>query len=147
MPVCYLRCDAPLSRLIQNYPDFSGAEVIEVELPITASELTIDLLIAGPLVKELERLAATISDWNLPPATLFIISAGEFKQQVEYLSHHPRVGRSIFFCEDTPEAVNLGLQQVYAFYVKRASLNIDNSISGDFTTNNISPRWLFQTML
>jgi hypothetical protein len=147
MSVCYLDCDASLSRLIQNYPGFCDAEIIEVQLPISASEITIDLLIAGPDTNHLERLVATVSDWNLPPATLLIIPKDEFAQQVELLSYHPRVGRSIFFCEDTPEAVQVGLEQAHAFYTKRASLNIDNTISGNFTTNNISPRWLFQTMM
>ena len=147
MSVCYLSCDESLSLRIQNYPGFSEAEIIEVKLPITASEITIDLLIAGPDTTNLERLTATVSDWNLPPATLCIIAKDVFEQQAELLSHHPRVGRSIFFCEDSPAAVQAGLEQVYTFYTKRASLNIDNSISGNYTTNNISPRWLFQTMM
>ena len=147
MSVCYLSCDESLSLRIRNYPGFSEAEIIEVKLPITASEIDIDLLITGPDVKNLERLTATISDWNLPPATLCIIDESEFEQQVEFLSHHPRVGRSIFFCKNTPEAIQVGLDQTYTFYKKRASLNIDNSISGNFSTNNISPRWLFQTMM
>ena len=147
MSICYLDCDASLSRQIQSYPGFSEAEIIEVELPITASEFDIDLLIAGPDVKNLERLTATVSDWNLPPATLCIIDESEFDQQVDLLSHHPRVGRSIFFSKNTPEAIQVGLDQTYGFHQKRASLNIDNSISGNYTTNNISPRWLFQTMM
>jgi sigma-B regulation protein RsbU (phosphoserine phosphatase) len=147
MSVCYLGCDESLSLRIQNYPGFSEAEIIAVELPITASEVDIDLLVAGPAATNLERLTATVSDWNLPPATLCIIDESEFEQQVELLSHHPRVGRSIFFCKNTPEAIQTGLDQTYAFYQKRASLNIDNSISGNYTTNNISPRWLFQTIM
>lgn len=147
MPICYIGCDAPTVQQIISKPEFSGKKVLEVEFPITATSLQIDLLIVGPTVKHLTRLAATISDWNLPPAALFILPEEAFEREVEYLSHHPRVGRSIFFCNNTAEAVQLGLQEIDAFHRKRDSLELDNALSGNFNINNISPRWLFQTMM
>ena len=147
MPICYIGCNAPTAQQIISTPEFSGQTVLEVEFPITATSLQIDLLIVGPKIDHLIRLAATISDWNIPPAALLILPEATFAKEVENLSHHPRVGRSIFFCKDTAESVQLGLKQIYAFHCKRASLELDNSLSGNFNLNNISPRWLFQTMM
>jgi sigma-B regulation protein RsbU (phosphoserine phosphatase) len=147
MPICYIGCDAPTTQQIISNPEFSDKEVLEVEFPITATNLQIDLLIVGPKIENLIRLAATISDWNLPPVALLILPEATFAKEVENLSHHPRVGRSIFFCKDTAKSVQHGLQEVYAFYRKRDSLELDNSFSGNFNLNNISPRWLFQTMM
>jgi sigma-B regulation protein RsbU (phosphoserine phosphatase) len=147
MPICYIGCDAPTVQQIISNPEFSGKEIIEVEFPITATSLQIDLLIVGPKIDHLIRLAATISDWNIPPVALLILSEATFAKEVENLSHHPRVGRSIFFCKDTAESVQSGLQEIYAFHSKRDSLELDNSLSGNFNLNNISPRWLFQTMM
>lgn len=147
MPICYIGCDAALVDQIQSCPEFSGHDVVEVEFPITSISIQIDLLIVGAGVKYLTRLAATISDWNLPPAALFILPEQTFAQKSERLTHHPRVGRSIFFCKDTAESRELGLKETYAFYTKRDSLELDNALSGNFNINNISPRWLFQTMM
>ena len=147
MPICYIGCNAPTAQQIISTPEFSGHTVLEVEFPITATNLQIDLLIVGPKIDHLIRLAATISDWNIPPAALLILPEATFAKEVENLSHHPRVGRSIFFCKDTAESVQLGLKQIYAFHCKRVSLELDNSLSGNFNLNNISPRWLFQTMM
>jgi sigma-B regulation protein RsbU (phosphoserine phosphatase) len=57
------------------------------------------------------------------------------------------MGRSIFFCKDTTESISKGLGQTHAFYTTRESLHFENTFSGNFSTNNISPRWLFQTMM
>ncbi len=147
MAICYIGCDEALIHQLRNFPAFEETELIEVQFPITASDIQIDLLITGTEVRHLTRLAATISDWTLPPVALFVLSEDRYAERSEYLSHHPRVGRTIFFCKDTPEAIQVGLEQTHAFYTKRTSLNIDNSISGNFNTNNISPRWLFQTLM
>lgn len=122
-------------------------DVREVSFPITASDINIEILIAGPSIRNLKRLAATICDWNVPPVTLFILEEDRYTEKVEELSHHPRVGRAVFFCKDNAESLQEGLQQVLNYHLKRQSLNIDNSISGNFCANNISPRWLFQTMM
>ena len=147
MAICYIGCDDALIHELQHFPAFQNAELVEVQFPISGAELQIDMLVTGTEVRNLTRLAATISDWNLPPVALFVLSEDRYEERSEYLSHHPRVGRTIFFCKDSPEAIQQGLQQIDTFYKKRVSLTIDNSISGTFSTNNISPRWLFQTMM
>jgi phosphoserine phosphatase RsbU/P len=147
MAIYHLGCDACLTHQIHNFPDFFGHDMAEIELPISATNLQIDLLIVGPTIQNLTRLAATISDWNVPPATLLILPENSFDDAVESLSHHPRVGRSIFFCKDIAESVTRGLEATLAFHLKRDSLQLDNSESGNYTINNISPRWLFQTMM
>jgi sigma-B regulation protein RsbU (phosphoserine phosphatase) len=147
MSICYIGCDVPTAHQIESYPDFSGLELLEVEFPISGTTLQIYVLIVGPTLTNLARLAATISDWNMPPATLFILPLETFETDVENLSHHPRVGRSIFFCKNTAESIQLGLKEAYAFHTKRTALRLDNTVSGNFTMNNISPRWLFQTMM
>ena len=147
MSICYIGCEKTLAHQIQTFPKFWEAEIIEVQFPVSGSDLHIDILIAGTAVQHLTRLAATISDWKLPPVALFVIPEDSYEERSEYLSHHPRVGRTIFFCKNTPEAIQVGLEQVNAFHQKRESLDIDNSSSGTFSTNNISPRWLFQTMM
>ncbi|MDP4644908.1 MAG: SpoIIE family protein phosphatase [Opitutales bacterium] len=147
MAICYIGCDASLIELIKSVPDFNEQEILEVQFPITASELEIDVLIAGPRSANLPRLAATISDWNLPPAALFILPVEGYDDAVEVLRHHPRMGRSIDFCPNEKDAVLAGIQRAHTFFTKRASLKIDNSLSGNYNTNNISPRWLFQTMM
>lgn len=147
MAICYIGCDAALVELIESVPEFKENEIIEVKFPITASELEIDVFIVGPKSANLPRLAATISDWNLPPAALFVLPVEGYDNAVEVLRHHPRMGRSIDFCPNEKEAILAGIHRAHAFFTKRASLNIDNSLSGNFNTNNISPRWLFQTMM
>ncbi|MGJ8641687.1 MAG: SpoIIE family protein phosphatase [Opitutaceae bacterium] len=122
-------------------------KVVEVQFPITASKLKIDYLIVGPSVGKLTYLAATISDWKIPPVALFILTEDHYQTEHEKLLHHPRVGRSIFLCKDTEHHIAAGLAEVYSFYEKRESLPLDHSVSGTYNTNNISPRWLFQTMM
>lgn len=147
MAVCYISCDPTLVSVIETYEKFTGMEVREVNFPITAADINIEILVAGPSIRNLKRLAATVCDWNLPPVTLFILEDERYTEKVEELSHHPRVGRAVFFCKDNPESLKAGLEEVTHYHVKRQSLDIDNSISGNFCTNNVSPRWLFQTMM
>lgn len=97
MAIGYLDCNDETTHLIKNFPAFDGEEFIELHLPITASEIQIDLLITGMEVEGLTRIAATVSDWNIPPVALFILPEAVYAEQSEILSHHPRVGRSIFF--------------------------------------------------
>ncbi|CAA6694448.1 MULTISPECIES: SpoIIE family protein phosphatase [unclassified Lentimonas] len=147
MAICYIGCDDFLTHQIKTFPIFQKSELIEVQFPVSGSDTKIDLLIAGTQVQHLIRLAATVSDWNFPPVALFVLPVDDYEKRSEYINHHPRVGRTIFLCENTPKAIQLGMEQAYAFHQKRASLNIDNSESGNFSKNNISPRWLFQTMM
>lgn len=147
MAICYIGCDEALIHQLRNFPTFQEEALLEVHFPVSGSDRQIELLIAGPEVKRHTRLAATISDWNVPPAALFVLPEDSYEERSEYLSHHPRVGRTIFFCRNTPADIQAGLEQAYAFYKKRASLKINNTTSGNFSTNNISPRWLFQTMM
>lgn len=148
MSVCYIDCEPALAQQIHNFPLFSEYEVVEAHFPITACKLKIDLLITGPKVGRLAKLAATVSDWNIPPACLFILSdTADYETTREQLLHHPRVGRSIFICKDTAEQIEAGLAAILAFYEKRESLEIDHSISGNYSTNNISPRWLFHSLM
>jgi hypothetical protein len=74
MAICYLGCEESLAQMVRSFPTFTEAEVIELQFPITASDVKIDILIVGPNSADLARLAATISDWNLPPATLFVLA-------------------------------------------------------------------------
>lgn len=147
MSVCYLACEPPLAAVIRDCKHFATMDVREVHFPITASDINIEILVAGPSIRNLKRLAATICDWNLPPVTLFVLDEDRYTEKVEELSHHPRVGRSVFFCKNTTESLKTGLDEVYGYHCKRRALNIDNSISGNFCTNNVSPRWLFQSMM
>lgn len=147
MAVCYLGCDDALAHRIQNFPTFQTQEVVEVRFPITASKLEIDYLVIGPNVGKLDHLAATISDWNIPPVALFILPEDSYEAERETLLHHPRCGRSIFLCKNTEEQISEGLAEIHAFYEKRASLKIDHSVSGNYNINNISPRWLFLTLM
>lgn len=145
--ICHLGCNPSELKQILEFEAFSGSDVREVDFPITSSTLRIDILIVGASVKNITRLSATVSDWNLPPATLCIINESEFDERAEKLSYHPRVGRNIFFCKNTSEDIQQGMATVQAFYLKRERLEIDNGISGNYTINNVSPRWLFQTMM
>ncbi len=147
MAIYFLGCDEHLVLQIKKFPQFSGSTIEEIEFPITTTTLKIDLLIIGPKVINLIRLAATVSDWNIPPATLFILESHQYDNEAECLNHHPRVGRSIFFCSNTTESVSEGLKSTFNFFQKRNTLELDNTVSGDFNINNISPRWLFQTMM
>lgn len=147
MAICYLGCNGALAHSIHNFPTFLTQEIIEVHFPITASELKIDLLIIGPTVGKLAHLAATISDWNIPPVALFILPEENYDEEREKLLHHPRVGRSIFLCKNTESQISEGFAAIHAFYEKRASLPLDHSVSGNYSINNISPRWLFQTLM
>lgn len=147
MAIGYLECSDETTHLLRSFPAFKGKSLIELQLPMTGSDIRIDLLITGMAAEDLPRLAATISDWNIPPVALFILPAADYTQQSEMLSHHPRVGRSIFFCKDTTSGILDGLNQIESFRKKREELPIDHSISGNFNINNISPRWLFQTLM
>ncbi len=147
MAVCYISCDASSATAIRESPHFAGMDVREVSFPITASDLNIEILIAGPSIRNLKRLAATVCDWNVPPVTLFILEQERYADKVDELNHHPRVGRAVFFCKDTPESLQSGLAEAAQYHSKRKALNLDNSVSGDYYSNNVSPRWLFQTMM
>ncbi len=147
MSICYIGCNPSQVNILLALPEFSGNPPCEVNFPLTASDQLIDVLIAGTGVPNLTVLAASISDWNSPPAALFILPESGYASAVEHLHHHPRVGRSIFFCKDTPVAIQNGLGDVLRFFNKRKSLDLDNSVSGNYTSNNVSPRWLFQLMM
>ena len=147
MAICYLGCDEPLAHLVKTFPSFQGTEILEICFPVTATDLQINLLVTGPETSHLTRVAANISDWNIPPVALFILPEENFNTQKEMLCCHPRVGRSIFFCKNNRTAILDGLEQIHKFHEKRKSLSLDHSISGNYNTNNVSPRWLFQTMM
>ncbi len=147
MAVCYIDCEETVSHLIREFPDFREEEIIEVEYPITASTVRIDMLVAGPSVNNPIGLAATICDWNIPPVALFILPEQDYESKRDQLSYHPRVGRSVFFCEDNEAGILKGLEQIHAYYRKRESVPLDHRVSGHYNTNNISPRWLFQAMM
>lgn len=147
MAIGYIGCDDALTHQILHAPDFAAQEILEVRFPITASKLQIDYLIVGPTVRKLTHLAATISDWNIPPVALFVLPGKDYEAERERLLHHPRVGRAIFICEENEAQIAKGLADIHAFYEKRESLKLDHSVSGNYSTNNISPRWLFQTLM
>ena len=74
MSLCYLACDELQQKLVINCGLFADQNLVEIELPITGSKERIDFLIAGTGILNFIDLAATISDWNMPPVALFIIA-------------------------------------------------------------------------
>ncbi|HAV13861.1 MAG TPA: hypothetical protein DCX06_10290 [Opitutae bacterium] len=148
MAICHLACDESQQRLIQDCALFHESDIREIELPITGQTVEIDLLIAGSGITNFIDLAATISDWNIPPATLFIIKDEVYADLSNRLHYHPRIGRSIFHCRaSSTTAILEGLKACHQFYTERSKIAFVNSASGHYTTNNISPRWLFQTLM
>lgn len=147
MSVCLLDCTSDQADAIKSFKAFADMTFHKVDLPLTASELEIEILVVGSNAKEPVNLAATVSDWNIPPVVLFILSQNGYEDLAHLLHHHPRVGRSVFFCRDTPESIETGLGEVALFLGCRDSLKIDNAVSGNFSANNVSPRWLFQLMM
>lgn len=148
MSLCHLACDESQQRLITDCALFKEHSLVELKLPITGSKAQIDLLIAGTKISNFIDLAATISDWNMPPVALFIIPAQDYEVVAEKLHFHPRVGRSIFACNaESVESIQNGLKACHEFYHKRAAIKFTNAVSSNYTTDNISPRWLFQSLM
>ena len=74
MAICQINCSQKNIKQIGDHFEDSGLGLVEaVEIPISSCKLKIDLLIVeeSPLV--VEQLAASMSDWNVPPATLFLL--------------------------------------------------------------------------
>lgn len=147
MAICSIGGGESLLQILNSFQPFADYEIKSVNFPITASQLKIDMLIVAPKAAHLERLAATISDWNRPPVSLFILEDQDYEAQVERLEHHPRVGRAIFFCRNSRQAIETGLTKVLKFYLKRKELNLENNSSEKFALNNVSPRWLFNSLM
>ena len=148
MAICQINCSQKNIKTIDShFKDCGWGSVETVDIPISSCTLEIDLLIVeeSPLV--VEQLAASMSDWNVPPATLFILKELDFDYQVNYFEHHPRVGRSMFFCKNEKAAIETGLGRIQNFYQSREELDIRHAESEIYCANNISPRWLFQTMM
>lgn len=148
MAICQINCSQKNIKTIDaHFKDCGLGSVQPVDIPISSCTLEIDILIVeeSPLV--VEQLAASMSDWNVPPATLFLLKDQDFAYQVNYFEHHPRVGRSMFFCKNQTEAIQDGLCSIQKFYQNREQLDIKHADSEIYCANNISPRWLFQTMM
>ena len=148
MAICQINCSQKNIKQIGEHFEDSGLGLVEtVEIPISSCKLKIDLLIVeeSPLV--VEQLAASMSDWNVPPATLFLLKELDFDYQLNYFEHHPRVGRSMFFCKNNTASIQDGLNRIQQFYLNRQKLDIKHADSEIYCANNISPRWLFQTMM
>lgn len=148
MAICHINCSQKNIKTIDAHFKDSGLGAVQtVDIPISSCTLDIDLLIVeeSPLV--VEQLAASMSDWNMPPATLFVLKELDFDYQVNYFEHHPRVGRSMFFCKNKTAAIETGLERIQKFYQSREKLDIQHAESEIYCANNISPRWLFQTMM
>lgn len=148
MAICQINCSQKnISTIDAHFKDSGLGSVKTVDIPISSCTLKIDLLVVeeSPLV--VEQLAASMSDWNVPPATLFLLKAQDFDYQVNYFEHHPRVGRSMFFCKNQTQAIKAGLSSILEFYQNREKLDIKHADSEIYCANNISPRWLFQTMM
>jgi sigma-B regulation protein RsbU (phosphoserine phosphatase) len=148
MAICQINCSQKnISTIDAHFKDSGLGSVKTVEIPISSCTLEIDLLVVeeSPLV--VEQLAASMSDWNVPPATLFLLKAQDFDYQVNYFEHHPRVGRSMFFCKNQTKEIKAGLTSILKFYHNREQLDIKHADSEIYCANNISPRWLFQTMM
>jgi phosphoserine phosphatase RsbU/P len=147
MAICYLDCSHSVIQQIKDNCCNQQQQPVAVNFPISGSTLNIELLIIGPKIKDQQRLAAALSDWRIPPVALFILPTTTSELQVDRLTHHPRTGRSMFFCQDTESSILAGLAEILRFHRQRHALQLDQEVSGDFCINNISPRWLFQTMM
>ena len=148
MSLCYLACDELQQKLVINCGLFADQNLVEIELPITGSKEQIDFLIAGTGILNFIDLAATISDWNMPPVALFIIAEENYATMSKKLRYHPRVGQSIFACNaSSSESIEAGLKACHEFFEERAKIKFIHALTADYTTNNISPRWLFQSLM
>ena len=148
MAICQINCSENIIKLIDaHFKNCELGAVQTVEIPISSCKLDIEILIVDNSPIFVEQIAASISDWNNPPATLFLLNDNDFEYQVNYFLHHPRVGRSMFFCKNSTTDIQNGLHQIHQFYLNRQKLNIPHAESEVYCANNISPRWLFQTMM
>lgn len=148
MAICQINCSLKNIKTIDaHFKDCGLGSVKTIEVPISSCSLKIDLLVVEESPVVVEQLAASMSDWNVPPATLFLLKEQDFDYQINYFDHHPRVGRSMFFCKNQTEAIQEGLHSILKFYQNREQLDIKHADSEIYCANNISPRWLFQTMM
>lgn len=147
MNACHLLCKDAHVRILKSADWLAGGTFTEVELPLTAINLDIDILLVGPALGNALALAESVSDWIVPPVVLFIFEPAAYQEQSDRLRYHPRAGRSLFFCKDTESSIAEGLSHVRQFYECRRALNYEELKAGNYSLNNISQRWLFQAMM
>ncbi len=147
MLVRYLGCTDAESALLKEHLGLADVKFQEIELPISGTSEPIEMLVAGSLVDDPLSLAVTVSDWNWPPVTICLLPADTTEETVRRLLSHPQVGRSIFACPASDGAIKTTVESALHFLHERAKWHDDEAYSGNFTINNISPRWLFESMM
>ena len=128
MAFCHLSCSPDILKALGSHSSFEKSEWEKVEFPVTGSSTDIEILVVGPSIEKVIELAATVSDWNVPPVTLFILPEDLYLKKVEQILYHPRVGRSIFIAPNSPDGLNRGLQKVFNFLEKAKQTWSRNSI-------------------
>lgn len=145
-PVSIHRCSPAEEGWIREYPGVETAGVETAQLPISGSDQRIDVLVTGSETENRLNLLATVSDWNRPPPTVCILPPGADGER-RRLECHPRIGRSIFFCEPERTAVLDALARCFAFGRQRGDDFLGDATACPFTGEQISPRWLFESMM
>jgi len=147
MVVRHLGCTDSELDLLTTHRAFVRDRFEPIDLPISGTREPIEILVAGSLTDDMLNLAATVSDWNWPPVTICLFPETAADREIENLPLHPRIGRSIFACRNTGEAVDATLAAAGAFLKARAAAEFEDILGIPYTINNISPRWLFESMM
>jgi len=133
--------------LLREQSGLDDAAFEAVELPISGTSEPIEMLVAGSLAEDALNLAVTVSDWNWPPVTICLLPGGTPRNDIRSMLHHPQVGRSIFPCLSEVGEIETTIEAALGFLRERAGWFNKMSFSDTYTINNISPRWLFESMM
>jgi sigma-B regulation protein RsbU (phosphoserine phosphatase) len=147
MGVRYLGCTDAENALIREHPDLAEFQFEPIELPISGTFDPIEILVSGSLVEDPLSLAITVSDWNWPPVTLCLLREDTTEDSIREMRSHPQVGRSIFICRAAREKIEETVEAALDFRQERAKWHSAKASANSFTINNISPRWLFESMM
>lgn len=147
MKVCHLCCSKEMLDVLHGLPELDGLPIDEVEQPVTAINRVVDMLIVGPCVRERLSLAATVSDWEVPPVMVIMINDDRWEELSRELHYHPRVGRGVFCARETGESLADAVRQASGFFRERIACAPDMGSGERYAINNVSPRWLFQQMM
>lgn len=140
-------CSAEEEGWIRACPGLERAECQPIRLPVSGSDQWVDLLVTGASLENRLNLMATVSDWNHPPVTVCILPEKLPEADRRYLRTHPRIGRSVFFCEPSPESLGTAMAEALAWHRERGDRFLDDATACPYTGDQISPRWLFEAMM
>ena len=147
MKICYLSCPKNLLDVLHGMPELDGLPLIRVEQPVTAINRVVDMLIVGPSVRERLSLAATVSDWEVPPVMVIVINDDRWEELSRHIHYHPRIGRGVFCARDNSESLAEAVRKAHAYFNERVAFVQDEGGPERYAINNVSPRWLFQQMM